>query len=77
MVCELALKGTLTRTQQFSDIAGQKRTIAEVRLEYFPDGADQPQTDPDKGWVVLLRLCSPLPSFFDKSWQPSEIEPVD
>jgi len=35
------------------------------------------QTAPDKGWVALLRLYSPMPAFFDKSWQPSEIEPVD
>ena len=34
------------------------------------------QTDPKKGWFTLLRLYSPLPSFFDKSWRPSEIEPV-
>jgi hypothetical protein len=34
------------------------------------------QTDPNKGWFVLLRLYSPLPSFFDKSWRPSEIELV-
>jgi hypothetical protein len=25
---------------------------------------------------VILRLYSPLPSFFDKSWRPSEIEAV-
>ena len=31
------------------------------------------QTDPQKGWFTLLRLYSPLPSFFDKSWRPSEI----
>lgn len=34
------------------------------------------QTDPDKGWFTILRLYSPLPSFFDKSWQPTEIELV-
>lgn len=32
------------------------------------------QTDPKKGWFVILRLYSPLESFFDKSWRPSEIE---
>ena len=32
------------------------------------------QTDPEKGWFTILRLYSPLPSFFDKSWQPTEIE---
>jgi len=34
------------------------------------------QTDPKKGWFTILRLYSPLPSFFDKSWRPSEIEIV-
>lgn len=31
------------------------------------------QTDPKKGWFTILRLYSPLESFFDKSWRPSEI----
>ena len=35
------------------------------------------QTDPKKGWFTILRLYSPLPSFFDKSWRISEIELVD
>jgi hypothetical protein len=34
------------------------------------------QTDPGKGWFTLLRLYSPKESFFDKTWRPSEIEPV-
>ncbi|MDI7862663.1 DUF1254 domain-containing protein [Rhizobiaceae bacterium n13] len=34
------------------------------------------QTDPGKGWFTILRLYSPLPSFFDKTWRPSEIEMV-
>jgi hypothetical protein len=34
------------------------------------------QTAPGKGWFVLLRLYSPLRSFFDKSWRPGEIEVV-
>jgi hypothetical protein len=34
------------------------------------------QTDPDKGWFTILRLYSPLPSFFDKTWRLSEVEPV-
>jgi hypothetical protein len=32
------------------------------------------QTDPEKGWFVVLRLYSPLQSFFDKTWRPGEIE---
>ncbi len=35
------------------------------------------QTDPEKGWFTILRLYSPLPAFFDKSWRPSEIELVN
>lgn len=35
------------------------------------------QTDPAKGWFTILRLYSPLPAFFDKTWQPSEIELVN
>jgi len=34
------------------------------------------QTDPDKGWFCVLRLYSPLQSFFDKTWRPGEIELV-
>ncbi|MCC7517305.1 MAG: DUF1254 domain-containing protein [Pseudomonadales bacterium] len=32
------------------------------------------QTDPNKGWFVILRLYSPLEPFFTKQWRPSEIE---
>jgi hypothetical protein len=34
------------------------------------------QTVPGKGWWTILRLYNPLEPFFDKSWRPSEIEPV-
>jgi hypothetical protein len=34
------------------------------------------QTMPGKGWFTILRLYSPLPPFFDKSWRPSEVELV-
>jgi len=34
------------------------------------------QTDPEKGWFVILRLYRPLEPFFDKSWRISEIELV-
>jgi len=32
------------------------------------------QTTDGKGWFPILRLYSPLESFFDRSWRPSEIE---
>ncbi|MCW5736233.1 MAG: DUF1254 domain-containing protein [Enhydrobacter sp.] len=34
------------------------------------------QTVPGKGWFTLLRLYSPLESFFTKEWRPSEVELV-
>ena len=34
------------------------------------------QTVPGKGWWVILRLYSPEATFFDKTWQPTEIEPI-
>jgi hypothetical protein len=34
------------------------------------------QTASGKGYFVILRLYSPLESFFDKSWRPGEIELV-
>jgi hypothetical protein len=34
------------------------------------------QSDPEKGWFTIIRFYSPLPAFFDKSWQPSELEVV-
>lgn len=34
------------------------------------------QTIPGKGWFALLRLYGPLEPWFDKTWQPGEIELV-
>jgi hypothetical protein len=34
------------------------------------------QTVPGKGWWTILRLYNPLQPFFDKSWRPSEIQPL-
>jgi hypothetical protein len=44
-----------------------------------PDGVPEAnwlQTIPGKGFFAILRLYSPEASFFDKSWRPSEIEPI-
>lgn len=44
-----------------------------------PDGVPRGnwiQTDPKKGFFVILRLYSPLEPFFTKEWRPSEIEKV-
>jgi hypothetical protein len=44
-----------------------------------PDGVklgNWVQTDPNKGWFLILRLYSPLEPFFTKKWRPSEVELV-
>ncbi|MEU4292334.1 DUF1214 domain-containing protein [Kribbella sp. NPDC026596] len=44
-----------------------------------PDGVasgNWVQTDPEKGWFIILRLYSPLQPFFDKTWRAGEIESV-
>ena len=54
--------------------------FAEVmRAKHHHDGVapgNWIQTDPERGWFVILRLYSPLQSFFDKTWRVSEIELV-
>jgi hypothetical protein len=34
------------------------------------------RTLPGKGWFTILRLYGPLEGYFDRSWAPSDIEPV-
>ena len=34
------------------------------------------QTRPGKSWQVILRLYAPLEPWFDKSWKPGDLEPV-
>jgi hypothetical protein len=43
-----------------------------------PDGkaSNWLQTVPGKGFFTVLRLYSPEQAFFDKTWRPSEIEPL-
>ena len=35
------------------------------------------QTVPGKNWFVILRLYGPLESWFEKTWVPGDIEPLD
>jgi hypothetical protein len=43
-----------------------------------PDGKESNwlHTVPGKGWWPILRLYNPEQAFFDKTWRPSEIEPI-
>lgn len=35
------------------------------------------QTVPGKGWFTILRLYGPLETWFDKTWQPGDIEMIE
>jgi hypothetical protein len=54
-------------------------TIVTFGPERPPDSPESNwiQTTEGKGWFPILRFYSPLESFFDKSWRPSEIGVVD
>ncbi|MGI9613894.1 MAG: DUF1254 domain-containing protein [Acidimicrobiales bacterium] len=44
-----------------------------------PDGYEDNwiQTVPGKGWFLLLRLYGPLEAWFDQTWRPGDIEPIE
>ncbi len=69
-------------SQSFPSPAAQAAADGTTTLWFGPtQPRDVPrgnwiQTMPGKGWFTILRLYSPLPSFFDKSWRVGEIELV-
>jgi len=87
MVYDRQTRSMLQTDQPKPDLGSQSGTVetnADGSISiYFgptpPDGkaSNWLQTVSGKGFFVILRLYSPLPSFFDKTWRPSEIEPYD
>ncbi len=79
-------RSMLQTDQQFPRVGSQSGTIQSnpdgSTDIYFgptaPAGMESNwlQTVPGKGWWTILRLYNPLESFFDKTWQPSEIQPM-
>ena len=87
MVYDRQTRSMLQTDQTKPDIGSQSGTV-ETNSDgstdvYFgataPEGKENNwlQTVPGKGFFVILRLYSPEAAFFDQSWRPSEIEPVD
>ncbi|MGF6202519.1 hypothetical protein QF012_004564 [Pseudomonas laurylsulfatiphila] len=79
-------RSMLQTDQQFPSIGSQRKGIVinpdtSVDL-YFgpkpPPGKESNwvQTLPGKGWNTLFRLYGPLDAWFDKTWQPGEIEEI-
>jgi hypothetical protein len=80
-------RSMLQTDQHLPDVGSQSGTV-ETNSDgttdiYFgptaPEGKENNwlQTVPGKGWFPILRLYNPLQPFFDKTWRPSEIEPLD
>ncbi len=69
-------------SQNFPSPAAEADAAGVTTVDFGPkqpDGVKRGnwiQTTPGKGWFVILRLYSPLEPFFEKSWRPSEVEPV-
>jgi hypothetical protein len=87
MLYDRQTRSMLQTDQPMPDVGSQSGTVVtnpDGTTDVYigpkaPDGKESNwlQTDPDKGWFGILRLYNPLEPFFDKSWQPSEIEVVD
>jgi hypothetical protein len=66
-------------SQTFPSPAAQANADGSTTVYFSPTkpadakGGTWIQTMPGKGWFAILRLYSPLETFFDKSWRPSEI----
>ncbi len=80
-------RSMLQTDQQFPSIGSQKKSLvvnADSSVDIWfgptaPEGHESNwvQTVPGKGWNVVLRLYGPLESWFDKTWQPGELERID
>jgi hypothetical protein len=86
MVYDNQTRSMLQTGQAKPDLGSQSGTV-ETNADgstdvYFgptaPDGKANNwiQTVPGKGYFAILRLYNPEAAFFDKSWRPSEIEPI-
>jgi hypothetical protein len=91
-VYDVQTRSMLDTPQRYPRVGSQPQSFPSPAAEpnadgsttiYFgpkqPDGVKRGnwiQTMPDKGWFTILRLYSPLESFFTKEWRLSEIELV-
>lgn len=80
-------RSELQTSQPFPSVNNQRNDFivnddGSVTLYFGPEapaGKEQNwiQTVPEKGWFAILRLYGPLEPWYDKSWQPGEIQRVD
>jgi hypothetical protein len=87
IVYDPQMRTMLQTDQQFPSINGQKEGLVvnpdgSVDVDFGPGPPSEKeanwiQTLPGKGWFVVLRLYGPLEPWFDRTWRPGEVEPVD
>jgi hypothetical protein len=69
-------------SQEYPSPAAEAESDGSTLVYFSPTRPDDVapgnwiQSDPERGWFVILRLYSPLQPFFDKTWRPGEIERV-
>ncbi len=78
-------RSELQTDQRFPSLSSQKDVVKNSDGSYdvyfgpkAPVGKESNwvQTVPGKGWFMILRLYGPLEAWFDKSWQPGDIQLV-
>jgi hypothetical protein len=77
-------RSLLQTDQQYPMVSSQNQQLminpdGSVDVYFGPESpagkeANWIQTIPGKGWFIMLRLYGPLEPWFDKTWQPGEIE---
>jgi hypothetical protein len=79
-------RSELQTSQPYPGLNNKKNKFVEnadgsVDLYFGPKAPDGQEanwlaTVPNKGWFAIFRLYGPLEPWFDKTWQPGEIELV-
>ena len=77
-------RSMLQTDQQYPSVSSQNKSLkvnADGSVDVWfgpktPAGMENNwiQTIPGKGWVMILRLYSPLEPWFNQTWRPGEIE---
>jgi len=69
-------------SQSYPSPAAKPNKDGSITIYYGPEKpqgvfeGNYVKTLPDRGWFQILRAYSPTKGFFDKSWQPGEVELV-
>jgi hypothetical protein len=87
VVYDTQTRSLLQTDQRFPSVSSQKKDLfinpdTSVDVYFGPEPplgkeSNWIQTIPGKSWWTYLRLYGPLEPWFDQTWRPGEIEPID